>query len=67
MEKEVVKILDAGIIHSITDNEWVSPFQLVPQKYGMIAIRNECDKLISNGAIIGWRMSINYKKSNQAT
>jgi hypothetical protein len=31
--KEVVKLLDAGIIYPILDSKWVSPTQVVPKKF----------------------------------
>ena len=47
VEKEVVKLLDAGIIYPISNSEWVSPVQVVPKKGGMTIIKNERDELIS--------------------
>ena len=32
VKKEVIKLLDFGIIFPISDNEWVSPVQCVPKK-----------------------------------
>ena len=51
VKKEVVKLLDAGIIYPISDSEWVSPLQVVPKKGGMIVIKNERDELISTRTI----------------
>jgi len=31
---EVIKLLDAGIIYSISDGKWVSPIHVVPKKAG---------------------------------
>lgn len=41
VRKEVVKLLEAGMIYPISDSEWVSPMQVVPKKGGMMVIRNE--------------------------
>ncbi|GKE90612.1 hypothetical protein Tco_1571707 [Tanacetum coccineum] len=46
MKKEVIKILDAGIIYPISDSLWVSPVQVVPKKGGMTVVRNEKNNLI---------------------
>ena len=46
VKKEVIKLLDAGIIYAILDSEWVSPVQVVPKKGRMIVIKNEQDELI---------------------
>ncbi|KAL5570007.1 hypothetical protein UlMin_026582 [Ulmus minor] len=35
VKKEVVKLMDAGIIYPISDSSWVSPVQVVPKKGGM--------------------------------
>ncbi|GJR80658.1 reverse transcriptase domain-containing protein [Tanacetum coccineum] len=32
VKKEVIKLLDAGIIYPISDSPWVSPIQVVPKK-----------------------------------
>ena len=46
VHKEVLKLLEAGLIYPISDNAWVSPVQVVPKKGGMIVIRNEKNDLI---------------------
>ncbi|GJZ69193.1 putative nucleotidyltransferase, ribonuclease H [Tanacetum coccineum] len=35
VKKEVVKLLDAGLIYPISNSPWVSPVQVVPNKGGM--------------------------------
>src|SRR3954470_8366707 len=39
VKKEIVKLLDAGIIYPISDSEWVSPIHVVPKKGGMTVIK----------------------------
>jgi len=34
VKKEVQKLLDAGFIYPISDNQWVSPLVLVPKRDG---------------------------------
>ncbi|KAI5391416.1 hypothetical protein KIW84_076284 [Lathyrus oleraceus] len=46
VRKEVVKLLDAGMIYPISDSPWVSPVHVVPKKGGMTVIRNDKDELI---------------------
>jgi hypothetical protein len=46
MMKEVVKLLDAGIIYPITDSKWISPTQVVPKKSGLTAVENVARELI---------------------
>jgi len=38
VRKEVIKLLDVGMIYPISDSAWVSPVQVVPKKGGMMVI-----------------------------
>ena len=38
VKKEIVKLLDVGIIYPISDSAWVSPIQCVPKKGGIVSI-----------------------------
>ena len=67
VRKEVLKLLEAGLIYPISDSAWVSPVQVVPKKGGMIVIHNEKNDLIPTRTIIKWRMCIDYWKLNEAT
>nr|GEV02879.1 hypothetical protein [Tanacetum cinerariifolium] len=46
IKKEVIKLLDAGLIYHIFDSLWVSPVHCVPKKGGMTVIENEDNELI---------------------
>ncbi|KAK4380868.1 hypothetical protein Sango_3023800 [Sesamum angolense] len=39
--KEILKLLDVGIIFPISDSAWVSPVHVVPKKTGMTAVKNQ--------------------------
>ena len=67
VKKEVLKLLDAGIIYPISDSKWVSPVQVVPKKGGTTIIKNAKDELIPTRIVTGWRMCIDYRKLNTAT
>jgi hypothetical protein len=67
VRKEVVKLLEAGMIYPISDSAWVSPVQVVPKKGGMTVIKNEKNELIPTRTVTGWRMCIDYRRLNQAT
>nr|GEW64320.1 reverse transcriptase domain-containing protein [Tanacetum cinerariifolium] len=41
IKKEVIKLLDAGMIYPISDSPWVSPIHCVPKKGGMTVVANE--------------------------
>jgi hypothetical protein len=42
----VLKPLKGGVIYPISDSEWVSPVQVVPNKGGIMVISNEKNELI---------------------
>ncbi|XP_035844616.1 uncharacterized protein LOC118491185 [Helianthus annuus] len=67
VKKEVLKLLDAGVIYPISDSPWVSPTQVVPKKGGMTVIINEKNELIPSRTVTGWRVCIDYRKLNDAT
>ncbi|GKE43426.1 hypothetical protein Tco_1470710, partial [Tanacetum coccineum] len=46
IKKEVIKLLDAGLIYPISDSPWVSPVHCVPKKGGMTVVENEDYELI---------------------
>ncbi|KAL5550284.1 hypothetical protein UlMin_000460 [Ulmus minor] len=55
VKKEVVKLMDAGIIYPISDSSWVSPVQVVPKKGGMTVVKNDKNELIPTRTVTGWR------------
>jgi hypothetical protein len=67
VKKEVIKLLDAGIIYPIPHSEWVSPVHCVPKKGGLTVVKNEKNKLMPQRTVTGWRMCIDYRKLNKAT
>ena len=44
VKKEIIKLLDAGIIYPISDSTWVSPVQVAPKKGGITVVKNEQGK-----------------------
>ncbi|XP_058759839.1 uncharacterized protein LOC131633136 [Vicia villosa] len=67
VRKEVIKLLEAGMIYPISDSAWVSPVHVVPKKGGMMVIRNDKNELIPTGTVTGWRMCIDYRRLKKAT
>ncbi|GJR20330.1 reverse transcriptase domain-containing protein, partial [Tanacetum coccineum] len=46
IKKEVIKLLDAGLIYPISDSPWVSPVHCVLKKGGMTVVENKDSELI---------------------
>nr|GEU46824.1 DNA-directed DNA polymerase [Tanacetum cinerariifolium] len=67
IKNEVIKLLDAGMIYPISDSPWVSPIHCVPKKGVMTVVANENNELIPTRFVTVWRVSIDYRKLNDAT
>jgi hypothetical protein len=67
VKKEVIKLLDAGIIYLVPHSEWVSPVQCVPKKGCLTVVKNEKNELIPQRTMTGWWMCIDYRKLNKVT
>nr|GEU66454.1 reverse transcriptase domain-containing protein [Tanacetum cinerariifolium] len=67
IKKEVIKLLNAGMIYPISNSPWVSPIHCVPKKGGMTVVSNENNELILTRLVTGWRVCIDYRKLNDAT
>jgi len=53
VKKEVLKLLDTGMIYPISDSAWVSPVHVVPKKGGMTVVANEKNELILTRTVNG--------------
>ncbi|WJZ81210.1 hypothetical protein VitviT2T_001063 [Vitis vinifera] len=64
---EVLKLLQAGIIYSISDSPCVSPMQVMPKKLGITMVQNDKGKVFFTRLTSGWRVCIDYRKLNVVT
>nr|GEW21812.1 reverse transcriptase domain-containing protein [Tanacetum cinerariifolium] len=67
IKKEVLKLLDVGLIYPISDSPWVSLVHCVPKKGGFTVFENEENELFPTRLVTGWRVCIDYRKLNEAT
>ncbi|XP_018487321.1 uncharacterized protein LOC108857805 [Raphanus sativus] len=67
VKKEILKLLDAGVIYPISYSKWVSPVHVVPKKGGITVVKNDKNELIPTRTVTGHRMCIDYRKLNSAS
>ncbi|KAM1181525.1 hypothetical protein ACFX19_000121 [Malus domestica] len=46
VKKEIIKLLDCGVIYPISDSHWVSPVQVIPKKSEVTVVKNEDNELV---------------------
>jgi len=46
VRKEILKLLEAGIIYLVADSQWVGPVHCVPKKGGIVVVPNDKDEFI---------------------
>jgi len=64
---EILKLLDNGIIYSISDSQWVSHVHAVPKKAGFTVVENEQKELVQIRLLTKVHVCIDYIKLNAAT
>ena len=67
VRKEILKLLEAGIIYPVANSQRASPAHCVPKKGGITVVPNDKDELIPQTIITGYRMVIDFRKLNKAT
>ncbi|KAM1172580.1 hypothetical protein ACFX2G_023148 [Malus domestica] len=67
VKKEIIKLLDCGVIYPISDSHWVSPVQVVPKKSRVTVVKNEDNEFVPTRIQTGWRVCIDYRKLNTTT
>ncbi|XP_044511506.1 uncharacterized protein LOC123229651 [Mangifera indica] len=56
VKKEIIKLLNAGMIYPISDSDWVSPVQVVPKKTGFTVQKNDNGEYVPVRVQNGWRV-----------
>lgn len=67
MKTEILKLLDVGIIYPISDNESVSPLQVVPKKTGITVVKNQDNEIVPTRIQKWWCVCIDCRKLNAST
>ena len=65
--KEVLKLLEVGLVYPISSSAWVSLVQVVPKKGGITVIFNDKKDLNTTRIVTSWKMCIDYCKLNDAS
>ena len=58
VKKEILKLLEVGVIYPISDSNWVSPVQVVPKKTGITIVKSQNDELVPTCIQNGWWVCI---------
>ncbi|CAN6723552.1 unnamed protein product [Malus baccata var. baccata] len=58
VKKEIIKLLDCGVIYPISDSRWVSPVQVVPKKSGVTVVKNAEDELVPTRIQTGYNQIV---------
>ena len=58
VKKEMLKLLEVGVIYPISDSNWVSPVQVVPKKTGITIVKSQNDELVPTCIQNGWWVCI---------
>ncbi|CAA7019104.1 unnamed protein product [Microthlaspi erraticum] len=61
VKKQIMKLLEPGVIYAISDSKWVSQVHVVPKKCGIIVVKNDRNELIPTRTVTGHRMCIDLE------
>ncbi|RVW23195.1 hypothetical protein CK203_099561 [Vitis vinifera] len=55
VKKEILKLLEVGVIYLISDSNWVSSVHVVPKNTRITVVKNQNDELVPTHVQNGWR------------
>ena len=61
VKKEILKLLEVGIIFAISDSPCVNPVQVVQKKAKVTVKENQEDEMVPVRKPTGWRQCIDYQ------
>ncbi|CAN6547380.1 unnamed protein product [Malus baccata var. baccata] len=64
VKKEIIKLLDCGVIYPISDSRWVSPVQVVPKKSGVTVVKNAENELMPTSIQTSWKLNATTRKDH---
>ncbi|KAD2805250.1 hypothetical protein E3N88_38627 [Mikania micrantha] len=67
VKKEVLRLLDVGLIYPISDSSWVSPVHVVLKKGGMTVVVKEKKEIVPTRTVTGWRNPIAPEDQEKTT
>ncbi|XP_026435521.1 uncharacterized protein LOC113333225 [Papaver somniferum] len=67
VKKEILKLLDVGVIYPISDSKWVSPVQVVPKKSGITVVKNEDNDLVPTRIQTGYNQIVIAPEDQEKT
>lgn len=63
VKKEILKLIDVGIIYPILESKWVST-SVVPKKTGITIVKSQDNELVPTKIHNGWHVCMDYRKWN---
>ncbi|XP_026443583.1 uncharacterized protein LOC113343667 [Papaver somniferum] len=67
VKKEILKLLDVGVIYPISDSKWVSPVQVVPKTSGVTVVKNEDNDLVPTRIQTGYNQIVIVPEDQEKT
>ena len=67
VRKEVIRLLESGVIYPISDSKWVNPVHSIPKYGGITTIQNDKDEVLPTRTITEYKICVDFRKLNNIT